>query len=156
MTRTAARQLALQLSFALSAGSDLGPEDFFDEEYFNALPDEDALFSRQPDPAQREYICALVNGVRERREELDEIITRLSRRWKITRISRTALEVLRCALYEILYMPNIPEAASINEAVELAKKYDDPETVSFINGILGAFMRSREDAGPEAGSDETV
>ena len=51
--------------------------------------------------------------------------------------------MLRVALYEILYMPDIPAAASINEAVELAKGYDEPETVRFINGILGSFMRSR-------------
>ena len=57
--------------------------------------------------------------------------------------------MLRCALYEILYMPDIPPAASINEAVELAKGYDEPETVSFINGILGSFMRARE-AAPDA------
>ena len=54
--------------------------------------------------------------------------------------------MLRVALYEILYMPDIPAAASINEAVELAKGYDEPETVRFINGILGSFMRSRGEA----------
>jgi len=144
MTRTSARQLALQLSFAASGGSDLSPEDFFDEEYFRALPAEDTLFSELPDEAQKQYICALVNGVRERAAELDAIIEQYSQGWKLSRISRTALSVLRCALYEILYMPDIPPAAAINEAVELAKSYDEPETVSFINGILGSFMRSRE------------
>ena len=115
MTRTNARQLALQLSFAVSAGSDVGPDAFFDEDYFRALP----------------------------AEELDDLIEQFSHGWKLSRISRTALAVLRVALYEILYMPDIPAAASINEAVELAKGYDEPETVRFINGILGSFMRSR-------------
>ena len=132
MTRTNARQLALQLSFAVSAGSDVGPDAFFDEDYFRALPAEDAL-----------YINALVTGVRDHREELDDLIEQFSHGWKLSRISRTALAVLRVALYEILYMPDIPAAASINEAVELAKGYDEPETVRFINGILGSFMRSR-------------
>ena len=152
MTRTAARQLALQLSFAANAGSDLGVEDFFDEEYFRALPPEDSLFSEMPDEPQKEYIVSLVNGVCEHREELDGYITRYSHGWKISRISRTALGVLRCAMYEILYMPDIPEAASINEAVELDKKFDDPETVSFVNGILGSFMKGlggREKPGDE-------
>ena len=125
MTRTNARQLALQLSFAVSAGSDVGPDAFFDEDYFRALPAEDSLFTEIPG------------------EELDDLIEQFSHGWKLSRISRTALAVLRVALYEILYMPDIPAAASINEAVELAKGYDEPETVRFINGILGSFMRSR-------------
>ena len=57
------------------------------------------------------------------------------------RISRTALAVLRCAICEILYMDDVPASAAINEAVELAKGYDEPDTVSFINGVLGGFMR---------------
>ena len=97
------------------------------------------LFSRRS-PARR---SALVTGVRDHREELDDLIEQFSHGWKLSRISRTALAVLRVALYEILYMPDIPAAASINEAVELAKGYDEPETVRFINGILGSFMRSR-------------
>ena len=143
MTRTAARQLALQLSFAATSGSDLGVEDFFDEDYFRALPSEDLLFAEIPDEEQKNYIRSLVEGVRDRRDELDGYISRFSHGWKISRISRTALSVLRCAIYEILYMPDIPEAASVNEAVELAKKFDEPETVSFVNGILGSFLRER-------------
>ena len=151
MTRTTARQLALQLSFAVSAGSDIGPEDFFEEEYFRALPPEENLFDEVPDDKQKEYILSLVNGVRLHQAELDAIVERYAQGWKIGRISRTALAVLRCALYEILYMPDIPPAASINEAVELAKAYDEPETVSFINGILGSFMRQEN---PSGGADE--
>ena len=151
MTRTAARQLALQLCFAADAGGDLTADEFFDEEYFFALPPEGSLFTELPDAEQMKYIRALVDGVREHTAELDGYISRYSRGWKLSRISRTALCVLRCAMYEILYMPDIPPAASINEAVELAKGYDEPETVSFINGILGSFMRDpeRESAAPE-------
>ena len=147
MTRTAARQLALQLCFAANAGSDLAPEEFFSEEYFSSLPKDESLGAEMPDEAQKEYICAVVNGVREHLEELDGIISRYSRGWKISRISKTALNVLRCAVFEILYMPDIPAAASINEAVELAKCYDEPETVSFINGILGSVVRAGSDDG---------
>lgn len=149
MTRTAARQLALQLSFAVNAGSDIGPEDFFNEDYFRALPAEDEAFTEIPDETQMEYIRQLVRGIYDYRLELDDIIGRYSQGWKLSRISRTALAVLRCALYEILYMPEIPVAASINEAVELAKGYDEPETVSFINGILGSFARDRAEQAAE-------
>ena len=156
MTRTNARQLALQLSFAVSAGSDVGPDTFFDEEYFRALPSEDALFTEIPGERERAYINELVTGVRDHREELDGIIEQFSQGWKLSRISRTALAVLRVALYEILYMPEIPAAASINEAIELAKGFDEPETVRFINGILGGFMRSRGEAASEAPAAESA
>ncbi len=142
MTRTAARQLAVQLCFADNAGSDLTPEEFFGEDYFSTLPRDEALGSEMPDEAQMRYIVELVNGVAAHREELDALISKYSHGWKISRISKTALSVLRCAIYEILYMPDIPAAASINEAVELAKGYDEPETVSFINGILGSVVRA--------------
>ena len=135
----------MQLSFAMNAGSDLGPEAFFEEEYFRALPAEDTLFAEIPGEREMDYICRLVNGIRELREELDAVVERYAQGWKLSRISTTALAALRCAIYEILYMPDIPPSASINEAVELAKSYDEPETVSFINGILGSFMRDREE-----------
>ena len=153
MTRTTARQLAVQLAFAAIEGSDLSPADFFEEEYFHALPSEDALFAEVPSDKQMRYISELVNGVCERRRELDETISRYSQGWKINRISKTALCILRCAIYEILYMPDIPDAASINEAVELAKSYDEAETVRFINGILGSFMRDRFTETAEAKTD---
>jgi len=149
MTRTAARQLAIQLSFALNAGSDVGPEEFFDEEYFRALPSEDELIAEVPDEKQMLYIRQLVKGIYDYRLELDDIISRYAQGWKISRISRTALAVLRCALYEIRYMPDIPVAAAINEAVELAKGYDEPDTVSFINGILGSYVRENAMELPE-------
>ena len=149
MTRTAARQLAVQLVFAANSGGDLSPEEFFDEEYFHALPAEGNLFDELPGGSEREYICSLVKGVADKASELDDQISRYSHGWKINRISKTALCILRCALYEIQYMPDIPPAASINEAAELAKGFDEPETVSFINGILGSFMRDRTEPAEE-------
>ena len=145
MTRTNARQLALQLSFAVSAGSDVGPDAFFDEDYFRALPAEDSLFTEIPGEKERAYISALVTGVRDHREELDDLIEQFSHGWKLSRISRTALAVLRVALYEILYMPDIPAAASINEAVELAKRFGRDQSPSFINGILGKLAREEDE-----------
>ncbi|MDY5100800.1 MAG: transcription antitermination factor NusB [Oscillospiraceae bacterium] len=146
MTRTAARRLAVQLVFAAAAGTDLSVEDFFQSDYYSALPPEDELFAEAPDEKQRAYITALVEGVAGHVNELDGYIEKYSRGWKLNRISRTALSVLRCALYEILYMDeeDVPDSVAVNEAVELAKGFDEPETVSFINGILGSFLRERE------------
>ena len=77
----------------------------------------------------------------EHRDEIDDHIARYAKGWRPERISRTALAVLRCAICEILYMEDVPAAAAINEAVELDKGYDDPDVVSFVNGVLGGFMR---------------
>ena len=71
----------------------------------------------------------------------DEYIERYSEKWDFDRISRTALAIMKTAMYEVLYMPDVPNGVSINEAVELAKKYEEPEVVPFVNGILGAFVK---------------
>ena len=51
------------------------------------------------------------------------------------------MAIMKVAMFEVMYMPDVPDAAAINEAVELAKRYDPPETVSFVNGVLGSFVR---------------
>lgn len=144
MTRTTAREIAIQLGFALSASGE-APEAlldrFFDPEHYASLAQEDALYAQLPDEKQMDYIRRLVTLTHEHRDEIDEQIRSYARGWKVGRISKTALAVLRTALCEILYMDDIPNAAAINEAVELAKGYDEPDTVSFVNGVLGGFMR---------------
>lgn len=144
MTRTAAREIAIQLCFAAAAGkrepNEL-MEDFFSEEHFPTLGGEDELFSELPDKKQMEYIQRLMTLTLENQSEIDGYIERYAKGWKIERISKTALAVMRCAICEILYMEDVPNAAAINEAVELDKGYDEPDTVAFVNGVLGGFMR---------------
>lgn len=144
MTRTAAREIAIQLCFA-AASAQLEPQEleerFFDPEYYDSLAQEQELFREYPDEQQRAYIHRLTSLTAEHREEIDALIERYAKGWRVSRISRTALAVLRCAVCEILYMDDIPNAAAINEAVELCKGYDEPDTVSFVNGVLGGIMR---------------
>ena len=144
MTRTAARELAIQLSFAASAsGQNIEElmEAFFSSDHFETLADVPELVSERPDEKQMAYIRRLTGLTAEKRDEIDGYIERYAKGWKPERISRTALAVLRCAICEILYMEDIPNSAAINEAVELDKAYDEPETVAFVNGVLGGFMR---------------
>ena len=147
MTRTTAREIAIQLGFAAAATGE-APEEivrrFFEEEHYATLQSEDELYKDQPNQKQKDYICRLLSLIDAHKAEIDEQIRRYSKGWKLERISKTALAVLRCALCEIMYMEEIPDAAAINEAVELAKGYDEPDTVSFINGVLGGYMRGRE------------
>lgn len=144
MKRSAARELAIQLSFAAAAAK-VDPEElmdsFFDREHYESLSAEQELCEEYPNDRQLEYIRRLTRLTAENRSEIDGYIERYAKGWKIERISHTALAVMRCAVCEILYMDDIPNAAAINEAVELDKNYDDPDTVSFVNGVLGGFMR---------------
>lgn len=84
--------------------------------------------------------CA--KGVREHQDEIDEKITsHLKSGWKLSRISKVSLATMRVAIYEMLYLDDIPVSVSINEAVELSKKYSMPDDTSFINGVLGAVAK---------------
>ena len=142
--RKTAREIAVELCFAAAAndcGADELLEGFFSEEHYATLASESELYAELPDERQLAYIRTLVSLSAEKAGELDAVIERYARGWKAERISRTARAVLRIALCEILYMEEIPAAVAINEAVELDKRYDDAETVAFVNGVLGGFMR---------------
>lgn len=150
MTRKTAREIAIQLGFAAAATGESSSEmldRFFEQEYYESLRQEDELFAEFPDERQMAYIRRLLTLLDEHREEIDAEIRRYARGWRLERISRTALAVLRCALCEIMFMEEIPDSAAINEAVELAKSYDNPDTVAFINGVLGGFMRKDPENG---------
>ena len=145
MKRTVAREIAVRLCFAVSENPD-DPEELlsrtFEEEYYSTLQAEDELYKSKPNKKQLDYICRLVTGIYEHSAELDGYIEKYAVGWKFGRISRIAVAIMKVAMFEVMYMPDVPDRASINEAVELAKSYEPPETVSFINGILGSFSRS--------------
>lgn len=158
MKRTAAREIAVQLGFCANASEKPVDEllnDFFDKEYYETLAEESELFAEYPEKKQQEYIKRLVSTMDDYRIQIEKYIEKYAQGWKTTRISKTAMAILRCAVCEIKYMDDIPAAAAINEAVEMAKGYDEPETVAFINGVLGGFMRGEFSEEPvEASSAE--
>jgi N utilization substance protein B len=144
MIRNTAREIATHLSYELSF-TDKPIDQLLDErltaEAFAALADEDALYAEAPNAKQADYIRRVVKGVDEHAAELDGYIAKYSKGWSFSRIPLVASAIMRVAMYETLYMPDIPNGVAINEAVEIAKKYETPETVKFINGILGSFVR---------------
>jgi len=111
-------------------------------ESFALRGEEEALYAQFPDKPQRAYIEGLVRGVFDHSAELDGYIARHAKGWRFSRIDRVAAAIMRVTMYEILYMPDIPNRAAINEAVEISKKYVDTDVVKFVNGILGAFVRT--------------
>ena len=88
-----------------------------------------------------DFALRLANGAAE--EELDGRIEAAAHKWSMQRISRVALAIMRLALYEILYEEEIPTSVSINEAVELAKKYGCDEEATFVNGVLGGIVKAQ-------------
>ena len=144
MVRNTAREIAIHLSYELSF-TDKTAEELLDRrltaESFSELAEEDDVYQEAPNAKQAAYIRRLVRGVDEHGAELDGYIEKYARGWKFSRIPLVASAIMRVAMYEVMYMPDVPDAAAINEAVEIAKKYETPETVKFINGILGSFSR---------------
>ena len=137
MTRNMAREFAVRLAYELNFTA-LRPEELvaqrLDRSYFETLRDEDELYGKPPGAAQAAYIRGVVLGVAEHAPELDGYIARYARDWRFERIPLVAM-------YEAMYRDDVDVGVAINEAVEIAKKYETPETVRFINGILGGFAR---------------
>lgn len=147
MTRTNAREIAIHFTFELSFSDQTADkllEEFFNREYFALLGAEEPLYAEFPNAKQREYICTLVRGAFQHGAELDGYIGKYAVGWKFSRIGRVAAAIMRVAMYEILYMPDVPNAAAINDAVEIARRYEEEETVKFVNGILGSFVRGEK------------
>ena len=92
------------------------------------------------------FTLQLAQGTTEHQDEIDQIIESKLKNWKLSRISRVSLSILRMAVYELKYLADIPASVSINEAVELAKQYAADEEYSFINGVLGAVEKDLEAA----------
>ena len=88
-----------------------------------------------------DYSVEVFCGVCEKTEELDEAISAHLKNWKINRISKVALAILRLAVYEIKFVESVPESVSINEAVELCKKFSVSDDASFVNGVLGNIVK---------------
>lgn len=142
MNRRQAREAALCMIFNYSFHSDTDGNEQL-ELYLDNFQDKDEK-NISEELRCDEYFTKLYFGVISNLEEFDEIIETHSKKWSSKRISRVSRSIMRLALYEIKYMDDIPTQVSINEAVELAKKFDADESYSFVNGILGAIVRGEE------------
>lgn len=146
MTRTTAREIAMHLVYEMEYHDEMPAElleKVFGEDYYPRLGEEVDLYQEKPNAKQLQYIENCLRGVYVKKQEIDEIIETYAVGWKVSRISKVSLAVLRLAIFEILYVDDAPTGAVINEAVEIARRYEEEDKVSFINGILGSFARSR-------------
>ncbi|CDE14497.1 n utilization substance protein B homolog [Clostridium sp. CAG:470] len=132
MNRTEMRENAFKLIYSLEIQKVENVQEQIDL-YFesNNITDEEA----------KKYIANAVNGIEEHQEEiLKDIETNLKEEWKLSRISKMDLTILKLAIYEIKFT-DVPYKVSINEAVELAKKYGEDKSKNFVNGILASVVK---------------
>lgn len=113
-----------------------------DQEYYAQLKEENEIYTERPNRAQVRYIDLVVSGTASREEELNAVIRKFAIGWDISRISKLARCIMQLAIFEILYVDDVPTGVAVSEAVRLAKKYDGDDTGAFVNGILGSFARS--------------
>ena len=147
MTRANARELAVHLIYSREFTGE-EPETVVEtrlaKEYYAKLSSENDVYAERPSRQQMAYIDNVVSGVANRCDDLDASIQKFSIGWDISRISRLTRAIMRLAIYEILYVEDVPTGAAISEAVRLSKKYDGDDTGAFVNGILGAFSRAQQ------------
>lgn len=126
--RRQAREAALAVLYGMDVGSQLADDAIANAIESNKLDAESEVFLRE-----------LVDGVLEKRREIDGKLESMSHDWALDRQAAIDRNVMRIAAYELLYCPGIPAAATINEAVEMVKKYSTSESGRFVNGVLGAL-----------------
>ncbi len=143
-TRRKGREVALQLLYQADWEDDLDWDKGYQfaknalDQYRKELLPQDDLF----DEELSEFIVDIVAGVLLRRKQIDEVIKKFSKGWKIHRMAMVDRNILRLGIFELCYHPDIPPKVAINEAVELAKKFGDENSSRFINGILDSVYRN--------------
>ncbi|RPI38259.1 MAG: transcription antitermination factor NusB [Nitrospiraceae bacterium] len=126
MNRRRAREYALQMLFQHDFVGERSSLEFEGER----SPD------KKTDADVKKFAGELVTGTLKHLEEIDKVVQEAAEHWKMERMAAVDRNILRCAVYEIIYRSDIPAAVTINEALEIAKKYSSLESVSFINGLL--------------------
>lgn len=120
----------MKMLYAFSLGGD------YKKENVCCFNDSEALTQKEED-----FCKTLVEGVQHNEDQLRMVISEFSQGWNLDRIGKVELAILLIATYELMFLPEVPTGASINEAVELSKAYCDEKSPAFINGILGTIGR---------------
>lgn len=132
MSRKKSREKAMEILFGMTISKDSV------EEAIETFKDN---IEGDINDADLEYITNILHGVEKNKAELDSILSGYLQNWKIERISKVNLAILRIAVYEIEYVDDVPGKVAVNEALEIAKIYSDEKSVSFINGVLDKILK---------------
>lgn len=156
MSRRQAREVALQALYQIDiSGTDpLLALDLLLEILQRELPADDLSFARHSGSAvfqeqftlegeDRDFALDLVTGTVKHLEQIDGLLGQYSKDWALSRLARVDHNIMRLAVYEMLYRPDVPGGVAINEAVELAKVYGNDDSARFVNGVLGKIWQER-------------
>jgi N utilization substance protein B len=132
------RRFAFQIIYSLVFGQNMS-KDFLIRSFDNFWTEKDFDMERR-----NSYAWTLVEGVFDNYASIDEIIARHSQHWKLNRIAKVELTILRLSLFEMLFCPDIPLKVAMNEAIELAKDFGDDNSRTFVNGVLDAAAKDAE------------
>ena len=134
MSRKKSREKAMEILFSMSLTKDTPYEavENFVENYEDDIKELDL-----------DYINNILNGVENNKEEIDSLIEANLKNWKLNRISKVNLAILRIAVYEMKNLDDVPERVALNEALELCKRYSDEKSVSFINAVLDKVLTNK-------------
>jgi N utilization substance protein B len=139
--RRRARELALQFLYQYDALTESSGEPLCPDEQLSLFWER----SDTPVPEDmKEFSSVLILGTCKNLPHIDDIIGRFSEHWRLSRMSKIDRNILRLSIYELMYLSDIPPAVTINEAVELGKRFGTEESGSFINGILDKIRIARE------------
>ncbi len=132
MSRKNAREWTFKMLFAIDLGGNTIEEAA------------DIVLARPMREEQKGFVLAQINGILKNQDMIDEIISKYSTDWDLERLAATDRNILRIAIYEMMFCEDIPISVSINEAVEIAKKYCEQQAYKFINGLLGSVVREQQ------------
>jgi N utilization substance protein B len=132
MNRRKSRETAMKLLFEMSINK---------EDYKDILESFKEHTDINMEEIDMEYLTKVLSGVQERRNEIDSKIEQYLVNWKLNRLSKIDLAILRICTYEILFETDIPNTVSVNEGIELAKKYSEEKSFQFINGVLDNIIK---------------
>jgi N utilization substance protein B len=141
MSRKSARENAFKMIYSCALMKE-PPEDlcaYFDE----TIGDEKEMWATSMTGEDVEYMRGVVYGAAEKKDEINEKIAPLLKKWDMNRLPKVSLALLQLAIYEIDNLPDVPDKVAVNEAVSLAKSYGDDASYKFINGILAEYLKSK-------------
>lgn len=149
MSRITARTAAMQLIYEKLSGGTGGDESLlmvYDELRQDGVPGVESVGKNEPNSADRAYIAQALEGVLRNRETIDARISEAAEGWTTERMPLVDLTIMRLAVWEMMFVPDVPGNVSIAEALELTERYSDPDDKKFVNGVLGTIYRSLEPA----------
>lgn len=137
----------MQMIYEKLSGGQGGEETLqmvYEELRQDGVPGVESVGKKEPNQEDREYITRLLEGVLNNRYLIDEKIENAAQGWTLDRMPMVDLTIMRLAVFEMMYVKEVPGSVSIAEALELTERYSDPEDKKFVNGVLGTIFRDLE------------